>query len=46
MNQTVNQGDLVFTIIPSENASYIAKLKTPAKNSGKIKVGQRVNIKL
>jgi multidrug resistance efflux pump len=45
-NQTVNQGDLVFTIIPSENASYIAKLKTPAQNSGKIKIGQKVNIKL
>jgi len=45
-NQTVNQGDLVFTIIPKESSSYIAKLKTPAQNSGKIKVGQRVNIKL
>jgi len=45
-NQTVNQGDLVFTIIPSENSSFIAKLKTPAQNSGKIKVGQKVNIKL
>jgi len=45
-NQTVNQGDLVFTIIPNENTSYIAKLKTPAQNSGKIKVGQNVNIKL
>ena len=45
-NQTVNQGDLVFTIIPSENSSFVAKLKTPAQNSGKIKIGQRVNIKL
>ncbi|GFZ79614.1 hemolysin [Aquaticitalea lipolytica] len=45
-NQTVNQGDLVFTIIPSKNSSYIAKLKTPAQNSGKIKIGQSVNIKL
>ena len=45
-NQTVNQGDLVFTIIPSENSSFIAKLKTPAQNSGKIKIGQNVNIKL
>ncbi|WP_299122163.1 HlyD family efflux transporter periplasmic adaptor subunit [uncultured Winogradskyella sp.] len=45
-NQTVNQGDLVFTIIPIENSSFIAKLKTPAQNSGKIKVGQNVNVKL
>ncbi|WP_282043939.1 HlyD family secretion protein [Winogradskyella flava] len=46
VNQTVNPGDLVFTIIPTENSSFIAKLKTPAQNSGKIKIGQKVNIKL
>lgn len=45
-NQQVSQGDLVFTIIPSANSSYIAKLKAPAFNSGKINVGQKVNIKL
>jgi len=45
-NQTVKQGDLVFTIIPIENSSFIAKLKTPTQNSGKIKIGQKVNIKL
>jgi len=46
VNQTVNQGDVVFTIIPSENSSYIAKLRTPAQNSGKIKIGQLVNVSL
>ena len=46
INQTVNQGDLVFTIVPSENSSFISKLKTPSRNSGKIKVGQRVNLKI
>ncbi len=46
INQTVNQGDLVFTVIPSQNSSFIAKLKTPSQNSGKIKIGQNVNIKL
>ena len=45
-NQTVNQGDLVFTIIPTENSNFVAKLKTPTQNSGKIKIGQKVNIKL
>ena len=45
-NQTVNQGDLVFTIISSKNSSFIAKLKTPAQNLGKVKIGQTVNIKL
>lgn len=45
-NQTVTLGDLVFTIIPSENKNYLAKVKAPSLNSGKIKIGQRVNIKL
>ena len=45
-NQTVNAGDLVFIIIPQNNQEYIAKLRTPALNSGKIKIGQNVNIKL
>lgn len=45
-HQTVNQGDLVFTVIPNENSEYIAKLTTPIQNSGKIKIGQKVNITL
>jgi len=45
-NQNVNQGDLIFIIIPSESSSFIARLKTPAQNSGKINVGQSVNIKV
>lgn len=45
-SQTVNQGDLVFTILPAEKSSFIAKLKTPAQNLGKVKIGQTVNIKL
>lgn len=45
-NQSVFQGDLVFTIIPSNNLDYVAKLKTPSQNSGKIKLGQYVNVKL
>ena len=45
-NQNVQQGDIVFTVIPSSNSNFIAQLKTPAQNSGKVKAGQRVNIKL
>lgn len=45
-NQVVHQDDLVFNIIPSENSSFIVKLKTPMLNSGKIKVGQVANIKI
>lgn len=45
-NQTINIGDNVFSIIPDAKNSFIGKVKAPALNSGKIKVGQRVNIRL
>lgn len=45
-NQTVNAGDIVFTVIPDDGSEFIAKLRTPAQNSGKIKVGQNVIIRL
>lgn len=45
-NQTVNIGDLVFTIIPTKSAGYIGKIKAPIQNAGKIKVKQKVNIRL
>ena len=45
-NQSVNTGELVFTIVPSKNTSYIGKIIAPAANSGKIKIGQKVQIKL
>jgi len=45
-NQNVQQGDLLFTIIPSKHEQYIARIKAPIQNSGKIKNGQKVNIKL
>jgi multidrug resistance efflux pump len=45
-NQTVNAGDNVFTVIPSIGKNYLGKVKAPAQNSGKIQVGQEVNIRL
>lgn len=45
-NQTVNQGDMVFTVVPTQSSQIMARLKTPARNSGKIKAGQKVNIDL
>lgn len=45
-NQTINTGDNVFSIIPDAKNGFIGKVKAPALNSGKIKVGQRVNIRL
>ncbi|WAC03633.1 HlyD family efflux transporter periplasmic adaptor subunit [Lacinutrix neustonica] len=46
VNETVTAGDLVFTIIPNKNLDYIAKLKTPILNSGKLKTGRKVNISI
>jgi len=45
-NQTVNQGDLLFTIVPQNKENYIAKILAPVQNSGKIEKGQEVNINL
>ena len=45
-NQTVNAGDNVFAVIPTNDNGYIGKVKAPAQNSGKIKIGQTVNIRL
>ena len=45
-NQTVNQGENIFIIIPKETTSYIGKIKASALNAGKIKSGQKVNIRL
>jgi hypothetical protein len=45
-SQTVKTGELIFIIIPNKNNSFIGKIKAPAANSGKIKKGQRVQIKL
>lgn len=45
-NQTITAGDNVFSVIPTLKKGYIGKLKAPALNSGKIKIGQAVNIRL
>jgi len=45
-NQNINVGDNVFSIIPHVKNGFIGKVKAAALNSGKIKIGQRVNIRL
>jgi multidrug resistance efflux pump len=45
-NQTVTAGENVFSIIPTNQKGYIGKAKAPAQNSGKIKIGQEVIIRL
>lgn len=45
-NQTINSGEQVFTIVPTDKKNYIAKVKAAAQNAGKIKISQTVNIRL
>lgn len=45
-NQNLKQGDDVMGIVPVEKQEVIAKLILPVHNSGKLKAGQTVNIKL
>ena len=44
--QNINVGESLFVVIPDEMSDYIGKIKAPAFNSGKIKIGQEVQIRL
>lgn len=45
-NQSVGQGDNVFTVVPTDKSSYLGRIRARANNSGKIQKGQDVNIRL
>lgn len=45
-NQNVASGDKVVTVIPEKTSKIIGKLAIPVSGSGKVKAGQKVNIKL
>jgi multidrug resistance efflux pump len=45
-NQNINVGENMFAIIPSTEKGYIGKVKAVAQNSGKLQIGQKVNIRL
>lgn len=45
-NQVVSTGDNVFTVVPSDTSFYLGRIKAEAVNSGKIEIGQKVNIRL
>jgi len=45
-NQTINSGEQVFSVIPLNSENYISKMRVPALNSGKMKEGQDVIIRL
>ncbi len=45
LNQQVNSGDVVFTIIPHQKTKIVARITLPASGAGKVKSGQSVNLK-
>jgi multidrug resistance efflux pump len=45
INQNVRIGDNVVTIVPAQGGKFIGKMVLPIQGSGKVKVGQKVNIK-
>ncbi|MCX2678490.1 HlyD family efflux transporter periplasmic adaptor subunit [Galbibacter sp. EGI 63066] len=45
-HQQVNSGDVVFSILPSNRDDLIGKLTIPSQNAGKVKIGQKVLVKL
>jgi len=46
LNQNISEGTVVFVVIPSNFSHYVARLTVPSKNTGKLKIGQQVQIKL
>lgn len=44
-NQNVSGGETIFNIIPTEQGELIGKAMMPMERSGKVKVGQKVNIR-
>lgn len=44
-NQNIIAGDKAFNIVPVHSGSYIGRALLPAERSGKVEVGQQVNIK-
>jgi multidrug resistance efflux pump len=45
-NQYVKTGDVVMVVTPEQPPEIIGKASVPVLNSGKVKVGQQINIKL
>ncbi len=46
VNQNVKAGDTVITVIPENTGKMIGKVELPIQGSGKVELGQKVNIKL
>ena len=44
--QNIKFGDNILIVVPQNSDSLVGRIKLPILNSGKVKVGQRINIKL
>jgi hypothetical protein len=45
-NQNVKVGDIIMSVVPAKTERPFGKLTLTMENSGKVKVGQKVNIRL
>lgn len=45
-NQNINNGDKIFSVVNGEVGRIIGRIEFPVEGSGKVKIGQRVNIQL
>ena len=45
-NQYVTSGETIMTIVPDERQKIIGKIRLLPQGAGKVRVGQRVNVKL
>lgn len=46
INQNVNSGDVVFTVVPKTKNRTVGRIAVPAAGAGKLKIGQEVSIAL
>ncbi len=45
-NQNVNTGEVIFTVTPNINTTVKGKALLPIQGAGKVKLGQRVNVRV
>lgn len=45
-NQNINDGDRIFSVVNGQVGRIIGRIEFPVEGSGKVKIGQRVNIQL
>ncbi|WP_420601164.1 HlyD family secretion protein [Flagellimonas sp.] len=46
VNQYINSGEVVFSILPTDRSTLVGKLTIPSQNAGKVTLGQKTLVKL